>query len=459
MIEMFVNRKNEISRLRRALANEKSQFIVVYGRRRCGKSTLLREVLAQNSVYFAADLREKKLQIGALANQIEKIIPGFGKPVYLDWESLLLTFNRSLQKPTTLCIDEFPYLVKNSPELPSVFQRIIDEKSHQNFNLIICGSSQQMMYNMALDSSSPLYGRSDEIIRVKPMNIHHLREYLQITSLEVVAEFGIWGGIPRYWEIRNQNKNLEDAVRNNLLDQNGLLYEEPERLFIDEMRTSVQAFSVLSLIGAGCHRISEIAARLGKPVTQFSRLLGFLTDLGYIRREIPFGESIKSTKKSLYKIDDSFLNFYFTFLVPNKSRLEFGLADLVWNDIKNQFDNYLSAIWEDLCRKSVPFLEIDGKRFNPAARWWGTGLNGKPMELDVVAESTDHSVLLVGEVKWTNKLSVDEINASLSQKCLNIPFSKEKKVIKAIFGKVTPVGSHPEIFLFDPDDVVSAFQE
>lgn len=456
---MFVNRKSEVARLREALANEKSQFIVVYGRRRCGKSTLLREVLQQNSIYFAADLREKRLQIGALANQIEKIIPGFSKPVYPDWESLLHNLNITLQNRTTLCIDEFPYLVKNSPELPSVFQRIIDEKKHQNFNLIICGSSQQMMYNMALDSSSPLYGRSNEIIRVKPMNIHHLREYLQITSLEVIAEFGIWGGVPRYWEIRRQNKNLEEAVRRNLLDQNGLLYEEPERLFIDEMRTSVQTFSVLSLIGAGCHRISEIAARLGKPVTQFSRLLSFLTDLGYIRREIPFGESIKSTKKSLYKIDDSFLNFYFTFLVPNKSRLEFGLADLVWNDIKNQLDYYLSGIWEDLCRKSIPFLEIEGKRFNPASRWWGTGLNGKPMELDIVAESTDHSVLLVGEVKWTNKLSLDEINTSLSQKCLNLPFSKQKKVIKAVFGKVKPVGSHPEIFIFVPDDIVSAFQD
>jgi len=456
---MFVNRKSEVARLREALANEKSQFIVVYGRRRCGKSTLLREVLEQTSIYFAADLREKRLQIGALANQIEKIIPGFNKPVYPDWESLLHNLNITLQNRTTLCIDEFPYLVKNSPELPSVFQKIIDERSHQNFNLIICGSSQQMMYNMTLDSSSPLYGRSDEIIRVKPMNIRHLREYLQITSLEVIPEFGVWGGVPRYWEIRSQNKNLEEAVLRNLLDQNGLLYEEPERLFIDEMRTSVQAFSVLSLIGAGCHRISEIAARLGKPVTQFSRLLGFLTDLGYIRREIPFGESIKSTKKSLYKIDDPFLNFYFTFLVPNKSRLEFGLADLVWNDIKNQLDNYLSGLWEDLCRKSIPFLEIEEKRFNPASRWWGTGLNGKPMELDVVAESTDHSVLLVGEVKWTNKLSLEEINTSLSQKCLNLPFSKPKKVIKAVFSKVNPVGSHPEIFIFVPDDIVSAFQD
>jgi len=452
---MFVNRKNEIARLEHALADEKPQLIVVYGRRRCGKSTLLREVLPQNSIYFSADMREKPLQIMALANQVEKMIPGFSKPVYPDWESLLNSLNRNLRKRITLCLDEFPYLVKNSPELPSVIQRVIDEKGHDNYNLIICGSSQQMMYGLALDGSSPLYGRSDEIIRVKPMNIHHLREYLQIPSLEVIAEYGVWGGVPRYWEIRKQSTHFEDAVRRHLLDQNGLLYEEPERLFSDEMRTSVQAFSILSLIGTGCHRMSEIAGRLGKPATQLSRLLGFLNDLGYIRREIPFGESIRSTKKSLYKIDDPFLNFYFTFLLPNKSRLDFGLIDLVWDDIVGQYDGYLSLLWEDLCRKCIPFLEVEGNRFNPAERWWGNGLDGKPMELDIVAESTDHKILLIGEAKWSEKISPKEINASLNQKWLNLPFKKHHKVVKAVFSKVPSTSPHSELKQFGPEEVVT----
>jgi AAA+ ATPase superfamily predicted ATPase len=286
------------------------------------------------------------------------------------------------------------------------------------------------------------------------MNIHHLRDYLQIPSREAIAEYGIWGGVPRYWEIRKQSAHFEDAVRRHLLDQNGVLYEEPERLFSDEMRTSVQAFSVLSLIGAGCHRMSEIAGRLGKPATQLSRLLGFLNDLGYIRREIPFGESIRSTKKSLYKIDDPFLNFYFTFLLPNKSRLDFGLIDLVWADIIGQYDGYLSLLWEDLCRKSIPFLEVEGNRFNPAERWWGNGLDGKPMEVDLVAESTDHKTLLIGEAKWSDKISPTEINASLNQKWLNLPFKKPRKVVKAVFSKAPPSVSHPELNHFGPEDVV-----
>ncbi|MCX6252361.1 MAG: ATP-binding protein [Bacteroidetes bacterium] len=452
---MFINRDKEIARLHQALANEKAQLIIVYGRRRCGKSTLLRSVLPKNAIYFSADLRETSLQIGALAKQIDTLLPGFSKPIYPDWETILKSLNLALKARTTLCLDEFPYLVKNNPELPSVIQKIIDEQGHDNFNLILCGSSQQMMYGLALEGASPLYGRSDEIIRIKPMAVNHLREYLNISSLETIKEFGVWGGVPRYWEIRKQSNNFEEAIRYHVLDQYGILYEEPERLFSDEMRTSVQAFSVLSLIGAGCHRISEIAGRLGKPTTQLSRLLGFLTDLGYIRREIPFGESVRSTKKSLYKIEDPFLHFYFTFLVPNKSKLEFGLIDQVLMDISRNYDKYLSGLWEELCRSAVPYLECQGNRFNPASRWWGNGIDGKTMEIDMIAESTDKRILLVGEVKWSDKVSFNEIKKLLDRKCANLPIIGNKRFVKAIFLKEKPTITLPEVFVFVPDDILS----
>lgn len=452
---MFIDREKEIARLQQALQHEDARLIVVYGRRRCGKTTLLRHILPKNAIYFAADLREPPLQIAALAKQIDKLIPGFSKPVYPDWESILNNLNLAIRERITLCIDEFPYLVKNSPDLPSIIQKIVDEKGRFNHHLILCGSSQQMMYGMALDSASPLYGRCNEILRIRPMEILHLKEYLQITAQEAVTEFGVWGGVPRYWEIRKQSKNFEEALKSHVLDQYGILYEEPERLFSDEMRTSIQAFSVLSLIGAGCHRISEIAGRLGKPTTQLSRLLGFLIDLGYIRREMPFGESVRSTKKSLYKIDDPFLNFYFTFLVPNKSRLEFGLVDQVWNDIRGQYDQYLSSLWEDLCRRVIPFMLFEGKRFNPAARWWGSGMDGKPMELDLVAESNDKSTILLGEIKWQTRTSVAALQRELEQKSKNLHFAQNKNIIKALFLKRP--GKHvanESMLIISPEQVV-----
>ncbi len=452
---MFVNRKKEIKRLQQSLKKGKSQLIVVYGRRRCGKSTLLRYVMPKSSIYFSADLRAVPLQIRAFTKQIDKLIPGFSKPVYPDWESVFLSLNMALSKPTVLCIDEFPYLVKNNPELPSIIQKIVDEGGLKNFHLILCGSSQQMMHSLILDATSPLYGRCDEILRVKPMTIRNMQGYLSISSSEAVKEFGIWGGVPRYWEIRKQSIDFRDAICRNILDQNGILYEEPERLFLDEMRTSVQAFSILSLIGAGVHRLSEISGRLEKPATQLSRMLAFLIRQGYIRREIPFGEPDRSTKKSLYKLDDPFLNFYFTFLVPNKSRLEFDLVDQVWEDIEKRYDLYISGVWEDICRKAIPFIEIDGNQFNTASRWWGAGINKKPMEIDIVAESRDKNVLIIGEVKWSDSISANKVGLSLTGKCENLPFVNNRKIIKVVFLKHKSIASDAELHIFSPEDVLA----
>ncbi len=453
---MFVNRDKEIAKINNALQKSESQLIVIYGRRRCGKSTLLRHVLPKDAIYFSADLRESSLQRKALANQIEGAIGGFSKPQYADWESLLINLNNSLTNRTTLCLDEFPYLVKNSPELPSVIQKFVDQKHQNKLHLILCGSSQQMMHSLVLDSSAPLYGRSNEIIRVKPMNVKNMKDYMSVSATEAIAEYGVWGGVPRYWEIRVGATGFDEAIKQNLLDQNGILYEEPERLFLDEMRTSVQAYSILSLIGSGVHRLSEIAGRLGKPATHLGRMLTFLINQGYIKREIPFGESARSSKKSLYKLADPFLNFYFTYLIPNKSRLEFDLIDEVWNDLKGNFNIYLSAIWEEICRNAIPYLEIDGKRFNPGQRWWGNGLDKKPMEIDVVAESVDKTTLLVGEVKWSESVSIAEIESALDNKVSRIPFAKNRKVIKAVFVKNKTQSSTSDVKIFTPDEIVNA---
>lgn len=455
---MFVNREREIQRIKKALQANSAQLIVVYGRRRVGKTAMIREVINGQNIFFTADLRQSPLQIVALAKQVENILPGFSKPVYPDWDTILRTLNSRLTQRITLCLDEFPYLVKNSPELPSILQNIIDEKAHDKINFILCGSAQQMMYNLVLEKSSPLYGRSNETVRLRAMNIAHMRDFLSIAEEDAIREYSIWGGIPRYWEIRNSSAGFEDAVKHNVIDSHGVLYEEPERLFSDEMRTSIQAFSVLSLIGAGCNRLSEIAGRLGKPATQLSGVLSFLISLGYLRREIPFGDPIRSSKKSLYKIDDLFLNFYFRFIVPNKSRIEYGLVDQVWNDISSELRRYESEVYEELCRRSVSYLEILGLRFNPASRWWGNGKDRNPMEVDIVAESTDKSSFFVAEVKWTESINLEYEMNRLNKKCENLPFVKDQNIYKALYVKTGMVSSSSGFHVFSPNDVVNSFR-
>jgi AAA+ ATPase superfamily predicted ATPase len=216
-----------------------------------------------------------------------------------------------------------------------------------------------MMRGLVLDSHAPLYGRADEIMQIRPMSVNHMRMFLGLSAIDAITEYSIWGGVPRYWEIRKASTSLDQALKEQVFNQYGLLTDEPERLFSDEVRTSVQAFTLLSLIGSGSHRLSELAGRSGKPSTHLSGALAFLTELRYIRREIPFGESLRSTKRSLYKIDDPFLNFYFTFVVPEKSRIDLGLSSQVFKEVKKRLSQYTSVVWEELCRRAVPLLLKD----------------------------------------------------------------------------------------------------
>lgn len=173
----FVDRIEETARLKKALGREKSSLVVLYGRRRLGKSTLIKRVLSENDVYFLADRSEGQHQRALLALVIAQAFPDFDALTYPDWESLFRAVNYRTDKQFTLCLDEFPYLVEQSPELPSVLQKLIDEKQLK-YHLVFCGSSQQMMYGIFLDATAPLYGRADEIMRLMPMPLPSIQEAL-----------------------------------------------------------------------------------------------------------------------------------------------------------------------------------------------------------------------------------------------------------------------------------------
>jgi AAA+ ATPase superfamily predicted ATPase len=438
---MFVNRQREIERIQAAFAREKAQLIVLYGRRRCGKSALLRRVLPPSSVYFSADLSEKPLQIAALAKEISRVIPGFASPVYPTWESLFSNLNQIVRSRTVLCIDEFPYLVKHDASLPSVLQHWIDHTADRKVDLVLCGSSQRMMHNLALDAAAPLYGRCNEILKIRPMAMADFGKYSGLGATQAVEEFAVWGGVPRYWEIRMQESSFEAAVKKQILDPLGLLYEEPERLFLDELRTATEAFSILELIGAGCNRLSEIAARLGKPAPQLTRSIALMQDLGFIKKHIPFGENPKNSKRGIYKLDDDYLRFFFHFVTPWKSAIEFGLVDKVWQEVQNNYATYAGHTWEKLCRELVHTRAWAGESFEPAQSWWGKDLHGRPCEIDIVATNKKGDCLLLGEAKWSDQQQHKAWAQGLDQLVQALPFAANKRVIKVLFTKHAPSSS------------------
>ena len=449
---IFVNRTEEQIRIKKIINSSKSGFIVVYGRRRCGKSTLLKRVLNESDIYFMADQSESPQQIALLAQSIATRIPGFDQVRYPDWESLFNMLNNRLINPITLCLDEFPYLAKSAPHLPAIIQKLID-KGDNRFHLIICGSSQQLMHGLIIDSTAPLYGRADLILRIKPMKIPYLQEVLKCSAVETVTEFSVWGGVPRYWELRQQETLFTDALKTHLFSSLGILIEEPLRLFMDDMRDTTQSYTILSLIGNGVHRMSEIAARLEKPSTSLAGPLDRLIQLGYIERELPFGENPRNSKKSYYRISDPFMSFYFSFVLPNRSLIELDKGDVVMNQVVQRLSGYTSYWWEKLCRQAVSGSEIEGYTFVLAQSWWGNVSKTERIEIDLIAESTDGKALLVGECKWTESENAERLLFELQTKVEKIPFAQGKKIIPCLFLKNSPSDNFTQnIYL--PNDII-----
>ena len=451
----FVDRIDEAARLKDALARGKSSLVVMYGRRRLGKSTLIKRVLSENDVYFIADRSEGQHQRVLLAKVIAQVFPDFDKLTYPDWESMFRAVNYRTDKRFTLCLDEFPYLVEQSSELPSVLQKLVDEKQLK-YNLVLCGSSQNMMYGLFLDSTAPLYGRADEIMKLAPIRLPYIQEALSLNAMNAIEEYAVWGGVPRYWELRENRSSLDDALWRNILSVNGTLYEEPIKLFQDDVKDIVKTSTIMSYIGTGANRLSEIAARCNEPATNLSRPLKKLIDLGFLEKDVPFGIDEKNAKKSLYKIADPFMAFYYQFVVPNRSFIELGRRLPLEQALTAHFSEYVSIHWEKLCRDAVTGNMVNGIVYGKAKRWWGSVLNEKKepeqIEIDVMAESLDKKYLLVGECKWTNQENGKQLTTELLRKANLLPFARNYKILPVLFLKNAPKDDVGNAML--PEDVV-----
>ena len=409
--------------------------MVIYGRRRCGKSRLINQLGAHTIIYHLADQSEPSIQRSNAAQDISREFSDFSGAVYPTWESLLRAYfahNKANNANKALVIDEFPYLVQLDSALPSIIQKLYDTGAFSG-HLILCGSSQRMMHGLVLDDSAPLYGRAAEIIKVYPLAPGWVRPALQVESADAVKAYSIWGGVPRYWEAALPFDSLESAVAELVFNRNGLFHHEPHRLLKDDMRSDVQPHSLLSVIAAGAHRLSEIAGRIGKQASSLSNPLNLLIDLGYIKREIPFGESTKSTKRSLYRLCDPFLLFWYRFVYPSLSLLEQDVVGPVMQDWRTGFGHHLGRIWEELARLTVPRIAIGGVQWKEAHRWWGRDLQGRMREIDVVAESMDGSRILIGEAKWRSHDEVRRIVHRLQHVSESAPFAAGKKTVHAIW--------------------------
>lgn len=435
----FLDRSEEKMRISRLLDGEEGAFCSIYGRRRCGKTRLLSECLKNrgNVLNYVADRSDRSAQIARFLNEAQTLHPAFRSLSVLDWGAVLDLWMALSPKGSILVFDEFPYLVEQDSALPSILQRIVDRLPETGKKIIICGSSQRMMQGFVLKASEPLYGRAREILPVAPLDFRWMKEaFPRLSPWERLKSYGVWGGVPRYWEIQAEEPDLWAAVRRNVCSPLGVLRNEPQFLLLDDVGDIAQASAVLSFIGAGAHRASEIAARMARPLTDLSRPFQRLAELGIVAKDVPFGAE-RNSKKSFYRVSDPFLDFWYAFVQPNWSRPDFLERDEDRMAFDGQYLPHLGGVWERLVCETLLEKPLPGEdmRFRNAARWWGAGLDRRPMEIDVVAESLDGRVLLVGEAKLSlSKGEACRMLKELEEKANNLPFAnKYERVVTKLF--------------------------
>jgi len=465
----FINRSQEMQRLMRIANTGGAGLVVVWGRRRLGKSRLLTEWCSRTrGLYWVGDESAPAIQRQYLAEELAKVFPGFADVAYPDWRVLLDRLAREARQVNwhgPLVLDEFPYLVGGSNDLPSVLQRWVDrEKREGGILLALAGSSQRMMLDHVLDASAPLYGRADEIIQLQPLLPGYIGDAVGISSARSQLDFyTCWGGVPRYWELAQPHgKDCREAVDDLVLSPLGVLHDEIERLLRQEMPSAMALRPLLDAIGLGAHKSSEIAARLQTPATSLTRGLKQLQHLGYIHREVPFGEDEKRAKKAIYRLADPFLRLWFKVVAPHRGSLRtisatarLRLLDRVWPQLQ-------AAAWEELCQLALPRLGILEREWGPASRYW----KGNHTEWDAVSGSLDGEIMILGECKSpmhpAGKADIHRILRSvMSKPAPPASVAARRRIHRVIFvptlsGKPEPLP--PDFTLVDGDQLFSALE-
>ena len=404
----FINREYELEVLRRAYLENKSQFMVLYGKRRVGKTSLVKEFArGVPHVYFLADKATEKDQLQALSERVGLLYDdefllsrGFGS-----WNE----FFRYLKGrgKVVVIIDEFPFLIESNRAIPSLFQKGWDEElQNSGVYLILLGSSIGMMESEVLDYKSPLFGRRTGQMLVTPLDYWHASKFFPDKPAdEFMYMFAMLGGTPAYLLQFDAADNLWSNIRRRMLAPEAYLYSEPEFILREELREPRNYFAILRSISMGKTRSSEIINETGFEKNIVGKYLSVLTDLKIIRREVPITEKcFEKSKKGIYVIDDNFFRFWFAFVLPNRGFIEERELDyLVEKKIKPRLDIFTSQTFEAVCCSYVKKGYLDGLRFNQAGRYWT-----KDAEIDVIGLNEEENLILFGEVKWSiNQVGID----------------------------------------------------
>ncbi len=413
---MFCGRKKELGSLTDLYESGKFEFAVIYGRRRVGKTMLLDEFCKGKKTIFFTGI---EASVAENLSQLSKAVLEHSNARDSSFDSFEKIFSYvdalAQNGRIVLVIDEYPYLARSEPSIPSLLQKHIDHAwRNSKLMLVLCGSSMSFMENQVLGYKSPLYGRKTFQLKILPFSFFESRKLCKSFEPEQQAVlYGALWGVPEYYSHINCRKSLDENIVDLMFKPGGRLFEEPLNLLKQEMRTPATYNAVITAIAQGASRLNEISTRAGLETGAASNVLSSLMELGIVRREIPATE--KSSRKSTYLINDMMYRFWFSFVWENQTNINRGIGDTVYRRfVKDKLNEYMGHVFEEICLQYLYTEEgLSLLPFLPRSmgRWWGTNAQKKrEEEIDILG--LDEKNQLLCECKWTNKsVDVDVFNA------------------------------------------------
>lgn len=408
---MFVGRKKELNKLNELYQSGQFEFVVFYGRRRVGKTTLIRKFMQEKQgIYYMAVEGAKQENLIGLSNVFgaqENV--QMQNAIFQDYETLLEHIDRLAQsgERIIIAIDEYPYLAASYPSISSMIQKHIDEcwKDSRLF-LILCGSSMSFMEEQVLGYKSPLYGRRTAQFKIHPFTFWEAKKMLAgFTSEEQALLYGVTGGIPEYLFRINTGMSVDENILHLFFDESGRLFEEPVNLMKQELREPMTYHSIVAAIASGASKLNEIATKTGLETSGCSNQLSSLIALGIVKKEVPVTEPVNS-RRTLYCLSDSMYLFWYRFVRPNTSSIMRGVGQQIYNTmVRPQLNDFMGTVFENICQQYLFLPKVYEKlpfMIGECGRWWGTNAKEKRQEeIDIMAVADEKA--LFAECKWRNE--------------------------------------------------------
>ncbi len=451
---IFIGRKKELNFLNREYNQKTSKFIVLWGRRRVGKSKLIKKFMEdKNGIYLLGRQESEFIQLKRFSSYLANFFDDdvLKKQPFNNWDAFFTyLFKKAEKEQIILALDEFPYLIDATPSLCSILQDHWDKNfERSSLYLILLGSSVSMMESKVLGNKSPLYGRRDGQILLKPFTIGEVSQYLgDLNSSEIIKFYSVYGGTPAYILEINKKQDVFTNIENTILDQNKFLYKDIPFILREEISEPRYYFSILESIAKGKTKISEIVNDTGLNKSIVSKYISILIDLHIVKRKIPITESKKS-RKGRYYISDNFILFWFLYVYPYEEYIERGKQKVVIDEIFSNFSSYVGHIFENVVEDLLWNISLG---FIPTkiGSWWY-----KDKEIDLLALDKNKKNILFCGCKWSEDVDAKKIYNQLKEKSRYVNwYTEDREEYYAIFAKSYKEKIEIEnLLLFDLDDI------